>query len=49
MPQLENEVKQRIAQFERGLSEGHEKVRGMIKEIGQLKTIVRERIVVPVN
>jgi hypothetical protein len=40
-------VQQRIAEFERGFREAHEKVLGMVKEIGELKTTVRERTVVP--
>jgi hypothetical protein len=41
------EAQQRIAEFERGFCEAHEKVQGLFKEIGELKTTVRERIVVP--
>jgi predicted nucleic acid-binding Zn-ribbon protein len=47
LPQLEGEAQQRIAEFEKGFREAHEKVQGLLKEIGDLKTTVRERTVVP--
>ena len=47
LPQLEGEAQQRIADFERGFREAHEKMQGLFKEIGELKTMVRERTVVP--
>ena len=47
LPQLEGEAQQRIAEFETGFREAHEKVLAVIKEIEELKTTVRERTVLP--
>jgi hypothetical protein len=46
LPQLEGEAQQRIAEFEKGFHEAHQKVLELVKEIGELKTTIRERTVV---
>ena len=40
LPQLEGQVRERIAQFEAGLKQGHEKVQAMIDEmVASVKTV----------